>query len=63
VSPAFRELPFRKGLRYGSLHGLLIPEGERQRLLVEHGYLVPYFRKMSWTREQFEARAQVRDRI
>jgi hypothetical protein len=63
VSPMFRDRPFRKGLRYGGLHGMVVPEEERNRILIEHGYLVPYFRKMFWTRDQFEARAQVRGRI
>jgi hypothetical protein len=50
-------------LRRGELYGLTLPREEAQQRKIEHGYLIPYFRKMWWTREQFEARAIERGRI
>ncbi len=49
--------------RRGELDGLTVTHEEAHRLQIERGYLTPYFRKMWWTREQFEQRAKKQGRI
>lgn len=63
ITPAFLKNGFARPLRYGELDNKLVSENEYRAMLVEHGYLTPYFRKMWWTREQFSARAHEQGRI
>jgi hypothetical protein len=63
VAGPWRDRPFDKSERYGELNGLVVPDEDRTRMMAERGYLVPYFRKMFWTREKFEEQARKRGRI
>lgn len=71
-SPAFAAYYKKCGiagrLRHGEADGKYFPLGDEGRAAYDRdmslrGYTVPFFRKMFWDREQFEARARQKGRI